>query len=74
MLSQMMNQPLRISSLIRHADKNHGDTDTVSLIKWHSVETHRSTIAACGGIVLGKIGAAHATFRRRRPKFGMVNA
>src|SRR2546430_10436183 len=26
----MMNQPLMISSLIRHADKNHGDTEIVS--------------------------------------------
>ena len=24
----MMNQPLMISSLIRHADKNHGDTES----------------------------------------------
>ena len=39
MLSQLMNQPLMISSLIRHADKNHGDTETVSRIKWHSGET-----------------------------------
>ena len=30
MLSLMMNQPLMISSLIRHADKNHGDTEIVS--------------------------------------------
>ena len=30
MLSVMMNQPLMISSLIRHADKNHGDTEIVS--------------------------------------------
>src|SRR6202158_833387 len=30
MLSLMMNQPLLISSLIRHADKNHGDTEIVS--------------------------------------------
>jgi acyl-CoA synthetase (AMP-forming)/AMP-acid ligase II len=29
-LSLMMNQPLMISSLIRHADKNHGDTEIVS--------------------------------------------
>jgi acyl-CoA synthetase (AMP-forming)/AMP-acid ligase II len=30
MLSLMMNQPLLISSLIRHADRNHGDTEIVS--------------------------------------------
>ena len=30
MLSLMMNQPLMISSLIRHADRNHGDTEIVS--------------------------------------------
>jgi hypothetical protein len=38
-LSLIMNQPFMISSLIRHADKNHGDTKTVLRIKWHSVET-----------------------------------
>jgi fatty-acyl-CoA synthase len=30
MLSLMMNQPLMISSLIRHADRNHSDTEIVS--------------------------------------------
>ena len=30
MLGQMMNTPLMISSLIRHADINHGDTEIVS--------------------------------------------
>jgi hypothetical protein len=40
-LSQMMNRPLMISSLIRHADKNHGDTETVSRIQWHSGETQQ---------------------------------
>ena len=30
MLSLMMNQPLMISSLLRHADRNHGDTEIVS--------------------------------------------
>jgi 3-(methylthio)propionyl---CoA ligase len=29
-LSLMMNQPLMISSLLRHADQNHGDTEIVS--------------------------------------------
>src|SRR5438552_64867 len=29
-LSLMMNQPLMISSLLRHADRNHGDTEIVS--------------------------------------------
>jgi fatty-acyl-CoA synthase len=43
MLSLMMNQPLMISSLIRHADKNHGDTEIVS----RTVEgaTHRYSYA-----------------------------
>ena len=39
MLSLMMNRPLMVSSLIRRSDKNHGDTETVLRIKWHSVET-----------------------------------
>ena len=30
MLGQMMNMPLLISSLIRHADRYHGDTEIVS--------------------------------------------
>jgi hypothetical protein len=39
--SLLMSQPLMISSLIRHADKNHGDTESVSRIKWQSVETRQ---------------------------------
>ena len=39
MLSLMMNRPLMVSSLIRRSDKNHGDTETVLRIKWHSGET-----------------------------------
>jgi hypothetical protein len=30
-----------VSSLIRHADKNRWDTEIVSRIKWHPVETRQ---------------------------------
>ncbi|MDQ6916555.1 MAG: 3-(methylthio)propionyl-CoA ligase [Pseudomonadota bacterium] len=44
MLSLMMDQPLMISSLLRHADRNHGDTEIVS----RTVEgpVHRYTYSA----------------------------
>ena len=47
MLSLMMNQPLMISSLLRHADRNHGDTEIVS----RTVEgpIHRYTYRAAHG-------------------------
>ncbi|TMG84655.1 MAG: long-chain fatty acid--CoA ligase, partial [Betaproteobacteria bacterium] len=43
----MMNQPLMISSLLRHADRNHGDTEIVS----RTVEgpIHRYTYRAAHG-------------------------
>jgi hypothetical protein len=40
-LAQMMQMPLRISSLIRHADRYHGDTEIVSCLTEGG--THRYT-------------------------------
>jgi acyl-CoA synthetase (AMP-forming)/AMP-acid ligase II len=44
MLGLMMNQPLMISGLLRHAEANHGDTEIVSRLPVGG--THRYTYAA----------------------------
>ncbi|MBI5109733.1 MAG: fatty-acid--CoA ligase [Rhodocyclales bacterium] len=44
MLGLMMNQPLMISGLLRHAEANHGDTEIVSRLAVGG--THRYTYAA----------------------------
>jgi acyl-CoA synthetase (AMP-forming)/AMP-acid ligase II len=44
MLGLMMNQPLMISALLRHAEQNHGDTEIVSRLAVGG--THRYTYAA----------------------------
>ena len=43
MLGQMMNMPLLISSLIRHASNYHGDTEIVSRLTEGGI--HRYTYA-----------------------------
>ena len=46
----MMNMPLTISSLIRHADRYHGDTEIVSRLVEGGIHryTYRRRIAAPG--------------------------
>ena len=42
MLGQMMQMPLTISSLIRHADRYHGDTQIVSRLTEGGIRLDRN--------------------------------